>query len=141
MKIDWSKLTSSLGLRGSTLNSLTAFKKRNDDARRRLQLLQAQPQDVDFGHYRSVLKNQSVVDELEKAMKSFQVKKVDLSRQLKAIESFEATAIKGAEETKGLVETELKDLERTLANIQGARPFEDLTVVRIRRCGMLRVCC
>lgn len=57
------------------------------------------------------------------------MKKVDLARQIKAIESFEATAVKGAEETKGLVETELKDLEKTLENIQGARPFEDLTVV------------
>jgi len=62
-------------------------------------------------------------------MKGYQVKKVDVARQIKAIESFEATAVKSAEETKGMVEKELKDLEATLQNIQGARPFEDLTVV------------
>lgn len=56
-----------------------------------------------------------------------------MSRQIKAIEGFEATAIKSAEETKGQVEKELKDLEATLQNIQGARAFEDLTVVCCER--------
>ena len=72
-------------------------------------------------------------------MRGFQVKKVDLARQLKAIESFEATAVKGAEDTKGQVEKELEALKKTLENIQGARPFEDLTVVSddsdLRCCG------
>lgn len=39
--------------------------------------------------------------------------------------------MKNAEETKGRVDLELKDLEKTLKNIEEARPFEDLTVVRI----------
>ena len=132
MKVDWSKLPSQLGLRGATLNSLTAFKKRNDDARRRIQQLEAMPQDVDFAYYRSNLKNTAVIDEIEKAMRAYQVKKVDLARQLKAIESFEATEVKGAEETKGKVEQELESLKKTLDNIQGARPFEDLTVVCLK---------
>ena len=38
-------------------------------------------------------------------------------------------AVKNAEETKGLVDKELGDLEKTLKNIEEARPFEDLTVV------------
>lgn len=92
-------------------------------------VLESQATDVDFAYYRSQLKNQSVIDEIEKSMKSYQIKKVDVSRQIKAIESFEATAVKSAEETKGMVEKELKDLDATLQNIQGARPFEDLTVV------------
>jgi F-type H+-transporting ATPase subunit d len=50
---------------------------------------------------------------------------------VKAIEAFEAQAIKDAEETKGKVELELKDLEKTLKNIETARPYEDLTVVCI----------
>lgn len=53
----------------------------------------------------------------------------DLGRQLKAIEAFEAQAVKGAEETKVKVDTELRRLEATLKNIEEARPFEDLTVV------------
>lgn len=55
----------------------------------------------------------------------------DVNRQVKAIEAFEAQAIKDAEETKGKVELELKDLEKTLKNIETARPYEDLTVVCI----------
>ena len=38
-------------------------------------------------------------------------------------------AVKNAQETKGLVDKELGDLEKTLKNIEEARPFEDLTVV------------
>ena len=52
-----------------------------------------------------------------------------MSRQLKAIEAFETQAVKNAEETKGVVDRELADLEKTLGNIESARPLEDLTVV------------
>lgn len=40
-------------------------------------------------------------------------------------------AVKNAEATKGRVDEELRDLEKTLKNIETARPFEDLTVVCI----------
>lgn len=36
-----------------------------------------------------------------------------------------------AQATKGKVDAELADLEKTLKNIEEARPFEDLTVVCI----------
>jgi F-type H+-transporting ATPase subunit d len=129
LKLDWAKITSSLGLRGQTAASLQAFKKRNEDARRRVQLLSEQPSKVDFAHYRSILKNQAVVDEIEKHFSTFKPATYDLARQIKAIEAFEAQAVKNAEETKGRVDLELKDLEKTLENIETARPFEDLTVV------------
>lgn len=96
-------------------------------------MLSEQPQTVDFGHYRSILKNQAIVDDLEKQFNAFTPKKYDVNRQIKAIETFEAQAVKAAEETKGKVDEELKDLEKTLKNIETARPFEDLTVVRIGR--------
>lgn len=131
-KIDWATLPTKLGLRGSTASSLQAFKKRNDDARRRVQVLSEQPQAVDFSHYRSVLKNTAIVDDIEKQFNSFSAKKYDVNRQIKAIEAFEAQAVKSAEETKSKVDAELKDLEKTLKNIESARPFEDLTVVRMR---------
>lgn len=70
---------------------MTAFKKRNDDARRRVQMLQEHPTSVDFGQYKSVLNNTAVVDEVEGKMKAYQVKKYDVSRQIKAIESFEVS--------------------------------------------------
>ena len=40
-------------------------------------------------------------------------------------------AVKSAEETKGRVDGELRELEKTLENIETARPFEDLTVVSV----------
>ena len=97
-----------------------------------MQQLSEQAQTVDFAAYRSQLKNQDIVADVEKQFNAFQVKKVDVARQVKAIEAFEAQAVKSAEETKGKVDAELKDLEKTLKNIETARPFEDLTVVRIR---------
>jgi replicative DNA helicase len=122
-------VTSSLGLRGQTATSLQAFKKRNDDARRKVQVLSEQPQTVNFDHYRSILKNQAIVDEIEGYVKNFKPATYDVSRQLKAIDAFEAQAVKSAEETKGKVESELRNLEKTLENIETARPFDELTVV------------
>ncbi|KAI9760605.1 MAG: ATP synthase d subunit [Chaenotheca gracillima] len=128
LKIDWSKITSSLGLRGQTATALQAFKKRNEDARRKLTLLQEAPQNVDFAYYRQTLKNTAVVDEIENHFKSFKPATYDVNRQLKAIEAFEQQALTNAQETKGKVDAELADLEKTLKNIEDARPFEDLTV-------------
>ena len=71
-----------------------------------------------------------MVDEIENHFKSFKPATYDVSRQIKAIEAFETEAVKNAQETKGLVDKELQDLEKTLKNIEEARPFEDLTVVR-----------
>ena len=125
-------MPASLGLKGSTAASLTAFKKRNDDARRKLQVLSEQAQTVDFAAYRSILKNQGVVDEIENHFKSFKPATYDVSRQLKAIEAFEAQAVKNARETKDVVDRELSDLEGTLENIRGARPFDEITVVSVQ---------
>lgn len=129
LKIDWTKLPQQLGLRGNTAASLQAFKKRNDDARRRVQVLSEQPSTVDFSSYRSTLKNTAIVDEMERVMRDFKAKTYDVQKQVKAIEAFEAQAVKSAEETKGVVDRELKELEKTLKNIEEARPFSDLTVV------------
>ncbi|KAJ5203860.1 uncharacterized protein N7498_004739 [Penicillium cinerascens] len=128
LKIDWAKVSTSLGLRGQTAASLQSFKKRNDDARRKVQVLSEQPQTVDFSHYRDVLKNQAIVDEIENHFKTFKPASYDVNRQLKAIDAFEAQAVQNAEQTKGKVEAELANLQKTLENIETARPFEDLTV-------------
>ncbi|KAI1433254.1 hypothetical protein GGR50DRAFT_688407 [Xylaria sp. CBS 124048] len=128
LKLDWTKVTSSLGLRGQTVTSLQAFKQRNENARRKLQLLSEQPTTVDFAYYRSVLKNRAVVDEIEKRFNSFQPAKYDVTRQLKAIEAFEVEAVKNAEATKKEVEKELQNLNATLTNIETARPFDELSV-------------
>ncbi|KAL4945130.1 hypothetical protein BDV06DRAFT_231821 [Aspergillus oleicola] len=128
LKIDWVKTTSSLGLRGQTAASLQAFKKRNDDARRKVQLLSEQSQTVDFARYRSVLKNQAIVDEIEKQFNNFKPATYDVARQLKAIDAFESQAVQSAEQTKSKVEAELANLQKTLENIETARPFNELTI-------------
>ena len=69
------------------------------------------------------------MDEIEGHLKAFKPSTYDVDRQIKAIEAFEVQAIKSAEETKGKVDDELKELQTTLKNIETARPFEDLTVV------------
>lgn len=130
-------MTTSLGLRGQTVASLQAFKSRNDNAKRSVQQLSELPTTVDFAQYRSTLKNQAVVDEIEKRFKAFKPATYDISRQLKAIETFEAEAVKNAQATKEKVDLELQDLTKTLQNIEQARPFEDLTVV----CTRLRIGC
>ena len=70
-----------------------------------------------------------MVDEIEKQFKGFKPKTYDVGRQIKAIETFEVQAVQSAEETKGKVDQELRDLKQALENIEGARPVEDLTVV------------
>ncbi|KAI5299491.1 GAL4 enhancer protein [Ascosphaera pollenicola] len=130
-KLDWAKVSSSLSLRGQTATSLQAFKKRNDDARRKVQALSEAPVGVDFAHYRSVLSNKAVVDKIEAQFKAYKPASFDLGRQLKAIEAFEAQALKGAEETKTNVVSELKKLEETLAKIETARPLQELTVEEV----------
>ncbi|KAF3008860.1 ATP synthase d subunit [Curvularia kusanoi] len=128
LKLDWTKLGQQLGLRGNTAAALQSFKKRNDDARRKVTVLSEQPQTVDFAYYRSVLKNQAIVDDIEKQFNAYKPQTYDVNRQIKAIEAFEAQAVKSAEETKAVVDKELSDLQKTLKNIEEARPFADLTV-------------
>ena len=129
LKIDWNKISSSLGLKGQTAASLQAFKKRNDDARRKVNTLSQAPQTVDFAAYRDTLNNTTIVDEIEAEFKNFKPQTYDVGRQIKAIEAFEAQAVKSAEETKGKVDMEMKDLEKTLKNIAETRPWEQITVV------------
>ncbi|KAL8918153.1 MAG: hypothetical protein Q9208_007505 [Pyrenodesmia sp. 3 TL-2023] len=132
-KINWSHLSTSLGLKGSTASSLSAFKKRNDDARRRLLSLKSQPTSVNFAHYRHTLTNTAVIDEIEQYMGKWKPVTYDVGRQLKAIEAFEAQAVKSAEETRGRVQREVGSLEGTLRNIEEARGWEDLTVDEVAK--------
>ncbi|KAM3164132.1 ATP synthase subunit d, mitochondrial [Lachancea thermotolerans] len=132
-KLDWASVISSLKLTGKTATQLTSFKKRNDEARRKLLELQAQPTAVDFSHYRSVLKNSEVVDKIESFYKSYKPVTVDVKKQLSTIEAFESQALENAKETEKFVAQELKDLSDTLKNIESARPFDQLTVEELAK--------
>lgn len=71
------------------------------------------------------------MDEIETHFKGWKPVTYDVGRQLKAIEAFEGQAVKSAEETKGRVDEEVRALEKTLGNIETARPFDELTVVSL----------
>jgi len=129
--VDFTRIYSTLGLGKETVAALQAFRKRHSDAQRITGQLNAQPTTVDLAHYRSVLKNKAIVDEAEKILRDFKPVTYDVGAHVKAIETFETKAIAKAKETEAQIDVELKDLQATLANIQDARPFEDLTVEEV----------
>lgn len=110
-----------------------SFKKRNDEAKRQLYELNKQPTEVDFQYYRNTLKDQKIVDQIEQSFKSFKPVSYDVSKQLKTIEAFESKAVENAKKTEQVVADELVDLQKTLDNIENARPFEQLTVADIHK--------
>lgn len=127
-KLNWAQVIKSLGLTGSTASSLTAFKKRNDEAKREIQSLEAQSTQVDFDKYKSVLKNSAVVEEVRSKVEAFKPVTYDVSKTLKTIDVFEAKAVENAKLTEKSVLEEIEQLNTTLKDIEGARPFDQLTV-------------
>ncbi|KAH6915273.1 ATP synthase d subunit [Coprinopsis sp. MPI-PUGE-AT-0042] len=125
--VDFARIYSSLGLGKETIASLQAFRKRHADAQRLSNHYANQPTTVDFAHYRSILKNKAIVDESEKLLKDFKPVTYDVTATIKAIETFEAKAVEKAKETEQKIDSELQQLQATLANIEDARPFEQLT--------------
>ena len=77
-----------------TIAALQAFRKRHGDAQRIQAQYASQPTNVDLAHYRSVLKNKAIVDEAEKLLKEFKVVTYDVNAHIKAIETFEAKAVR-----------------------------------------------
>ncbi|KAK0231146.1 ATP synthase d subunit [Armillaria fumosa] len=126
--VDFARVYSSLGLGKETIASLQAFRKRHSEAQRINAQYASQPTTVDLAYYRSVLKNQAIVDEAEKILKAFKPVTYDVGAHVNAIESFEAKAVAKAQETEAKIDVELKELQATLANIEEARPFDQLTV-------------
>jgi len=110
-----------------------AFRSRNTDARSKLSALQSQSIDIDFAHYKSTLKNQSIVTEIESAVKSFKPVSYDVNAQISAISKFESLAIANANATLDRVKDELTALDKTIKNIQDTRSFEQLTVSDVVR--------
>jgi hypothetical protein len=92
-KINWTKLTSAIAGRQQTQAALSNFRKEYEDAKRQLSVLQEQKTTVDFSQYRSVLKNQKVVDELEKTLKNFKPVTYNLAAQQTLISAYETKAV------------------------------------------------
>lgn len=125
--VDFTRIYTTLGLGKETIAALQAFRKRHTDAQRIHGQYASQPTTVDFSHYRSVLKNQAIVDEAEKLFKDFKPVTYDVNAHIKAVEAFETKAVAKAQETAEKIDVELKELQATLANIEEARPFDDLS--------------
>ncbi|KAJ7229084.1 ATP synthase d subunit [Mycena pura] len=125
--VDFARIYTTLGLGKETVAALQAFRKRHAEAQRLQQQYAGEPTTVDLAHYRAVLRNQSVVDEAEKILKEFKPVTYDVGAYIKAIDAFEAKAVTSAEAMEQKIEEEIKQLQATLANIEDARPFEDLT--------------
>jgi F-type H+-transporting ATPase subunit d len=123
-----------------TITALQAFRKRHGEAQRLHAQYASQPTTVDIEHYRSILKNKAIVDDAAKLLREFKPVTYDVGAHVKAIEAFESTAVIKAKETVEKVDIELKDLQATLANIEDARPFEDLTVSTFSTHYILRQC-
>ncbi|KAF8743851.1 hypothetical protein AX14_000252 [Amanita brunnescens Koide BX004] len=129
--VDFARIYTSLGLGKETIAALQAFRKRHTDAARLQAQYASQPTTVDFAHYRSVLKNKAIVDEAEKLLKDFNPVTYDAGAHIKAIETFEAKAVASAKETEQKIDAELQILQRTLADIEEARPFDQLTTEEV----------
>ncbi|KAI9290873.1 mitochondrial ATP synthase [Neoconidiobolus thromboides FSU 785] len=127
-RINWSKLSGALASRQNTQGALINFRKQYDDVKRQLAQLEEQKVNVDFAHYRKLLKNQKVVDQLESTLKKFKPVAYNLQAQQKVIEAFETKAIQKAEETNAQIENEVASLKETLKNIESARPVDELSV-------------
>ncbi|KAK1232516.1 ATP synthase d subunit [Marasmius sp. AFHP31] len=125
--VDFTRIYTTLGLGKETVAAVQAFRKRHSEAQRIHGQYASQPTTVDFAHYRSVLKNKAIVDEAEKSFKEFKPVSYDVSAHLKAIESFESIAVENAKEAELKVDAEIEQLKATLANIEEARPFDQLT--------------
>ncbi|KAF6062966.1 hypothetical protein FOB64_005995 [Candida albicans] len=101
-KVDFNKLVNGLGLTGTTASSLTAFKKRHDEAKKEF---------IDLS-----------------TVSGFKPVTIDVSKNLKNIEIFESKAIENAKLTEKSVLEEISVLQKTLKEIESARPFDQLTV-------------
>merc|ERR1712080_778904 len=93
--VEWSRISSKLGLSKQALGELGAFRQRAAAARAANAAVKEQKTTVDFEHYRQVLKNKDIVAEGEKLFKSF-----------KAVDAFEAKAFSSAKEAASKVESE-----------------------------------
>lgn len=132
-KLDWAKVISTLGLTGQTAASLNSFKKRFDDAKKDNLTLTESPVKIDFAHYKTVLTNKQVVDDIQKKVESFKPVTYDVSKTLKTIEMFENKALENAKLTEKSVLDEINQLNTTLKDIENSRPFDQLTVEEVAK--------
>ncbi|WOO81358.1 ATP synthase subunit d, mitochondrial [Vanrija pseudolonga] len=129
--VDWSKIYSGLGLNKETLTELQAFRARNTAAFNKAAAIKATVPELDLAHYKSVLKDQSVIQQAEKVLAEFKPADYDVSKWNGVVDAFEGKAVEAAKATVTKISSEEESLKKTLSNIQDARPFEDLTAAEV----------
>ena len=92
-KINWGDLFAAASKVPKVSAGLVEFKKSYDEMKRELETLQAQKTEINFNHYKSVLKNKSIVDKLEKTYKNFAPIKYDHNDAISIIEKYEKIAV------------------------------------------------
>ncbi|KAJ1499107.1 ATP synthase d subunit [Coelomomyces lativittatus] len=126
--LDLAKLAAALKLKQETTQALNAFRKRHEELLRMVGELQESRQSIDFQSYRSILKNQKIVDEAESVFKNYVPSAFPLEAQFKVIQAFQTISLEKAAETERQLQEQLKDLNETLKNIKEARPVEELSM-------------
>lgn len=125
---EWTKIYNGLGLGKETTSQLQAFRARHTSALNKNSALKSSVPEIDISHYKSILKDQSAVQNAEKVLREFKPVDYDLSKWNGVVDAFEGKAVAAAKETLAKISKEEGSLKETLSNIQEARPFEDLTV-------------
>ena len=90
---DWNAIYNKLGLGRDTITALQAFRARNTSAANRNAALKTTIPSVDFAHYRSVLRDQQTLGQLEKVLGDFKPVDYDVSKWDGLVDSFQAKAV------------------------------------------------
>ncbi|KAJ1499586.1 ATP synthase d subunit [Coelomomyces lativittatus] len=91
--LDLAKLAAALKLKQETTQALNAFRKRHEELLRMVGELQESRQSIDFQSYRSILKNQKIVDEAESVFKNYVPSAFPLEAQFKVIQAFQTISV------------------------------------------------
>ncbi|PVU87799.1 hypothetical protein BB561_006168 [Smittium simulii] len=126
--INWATLTSALSKKAQVVKSLSSFNKKYQELDRELASLREQKTDLAFEHYRDLLKNTKIVDEMQAKYSGYKLEKLDTQKYIATLADFEKTAVASATEYSSELQTKLTDLVQTVQNIDNTRSVTQLTV-------------
>lgn len=93
MPQEWTKIYQGLGLGKETTSQLQAFRARHTTAVNKNAALKATTPEIDLSHYKSILKDQSAVQNAEKVLREFKPVDYDLSKWNGVVDAFEGKAV------------------------------------------------
>lgn len=90
---EWTKIYQGLGLGKETTSQLQAFRARHTTALNKNAALKSTTPEIDLSHYKSILKDQSAVQNAEKVLREFKPVDYDLSKWNGVVDAFEGKAV------------------------------------------------